>query len=130
MIRPPAYHFWKFLMKNMIPTNSGLILAPFFSGYCPFFIFNNQTTSDELFYRFIWQLGMFVELGMLYNHVFSHTKETVKLCQNAVIFLSVSPILVDVKMSLASSPRQYNRALTYHSSDSCDSPDARWYYWK
>ena len=24
MIRPPAYHFWKFLMKNMIPTNSGL----------------------------------------------------------------------------------------------------------
>ena len=25
MIRPPAYHFWKFLMKNMIPTNSGLI---------------------------------------------------------------------------------------------------------
>ena len=26
MIRPPACHFWKFLMKNMIPTNSGLIL--------------------------------------------------------------------------------------------------------
>ena len=25
MIRPPAYHFWKFLMKNMIPTNSGLM---------------------------------------------------------------------------------------------------------
>ena len=24
MTRPPAYHFWKFLMKNMIPTNSGL----------------------------------------------------------------------------------------------------------
>ena len=48
---------------------------------------------------------------MLYNHVFSHTKETVKLCQNAVIFLSVSPILVDAKMSLASSPRQYNKTL-------------------
>ena len=28
MIRPPAYHFWKFLMKNMIPTNSGLIHVP------------------------------------------------------------------------------------------------------
>ena len=24
MTRPPAYHFWKFLMKNMIQTNSGL----------------------------------------------------------------------------------------------------------
>ena len=22
----PAFHVWKFLMKNMIPTNSGLIL--------------------------------------------------------------------------------------------------------
>ena len=21
---PPAYHFWKFLMKNLIPANSGL----------------------------------------------------------------------------------------------------------
>ena len=46
-------------------------------------------TSDELFYRFVWQLETFVELGVLYNHVFSHTKKTVKLCQNAVIFLSV-----------------------------------------
>ena len=27
MIRQPAYHFWKFLMKNMIPTNSGLIVC-------------------------------------------------------------------------------------------------------
>ena len=27
MTRPPAYHFWKFLMKNMIPTNSGLNVA-------------------------------------------------------------------------------------------------------
>ena len=26
MIRQPAYHFWKFLMKNMIPTNSGLMM--------------------------------------------------------------------------------------------------------
>ena len=25
MTRPPAYHFRKFLMKNMIPTNSGLM---------------------------------------------------------------------------------------------------------
>ena len=24
MTRPPAFHVWKFLMKNMIPTNSGL----------------------------------------------------------------------------------------------------------
>ena len=24
MTHPPAYHFWIFLMKNMIPTNSGL----------------------------------------------------------------------------------------------------------
>ena len=54
---------------------------------------------------------------------FSQTKETVKLCQNAVIFLSVSPILVDAKMSLASSLRQYNRVLTRRSSDSHDSPD-------
>ena len=28
MIRPPACHFWKFLMKNMIPTNSGLSIRP------------------------------------------------------------------------------------------------------
>ena len=116
--------------ENSTSNDTKLILAPFFSGYCPFFTFKNQTTSDELFYRFIWQLGMFVELGMLYNHVFSHTKETVKLCQNAVIFLFVSPILVDAKMSLASSPMQYIRVLTWHSSDSRDSPDARWYYWK
>ena len=26
MTRPPAFHVWKFLMKNMIPTNSGLIM--------------------------------------------------------------------------------------------------------
>ena len=25
MTRPPAFHVCKFLMKNMIPTNSGLI---------------------------------------------------------------------------------------------------------
>ena len=25
MTRPPAFHVWKFLMKNMIPTNSGLM---------------------------------------------------------------------------------------------------------
>ena len=25
--RPPAFHVCKFLMKNMIPTNSGLILC-------------------------------------------------------------------------------------------------------
>ena len=25
MNRPPAYHFWKYLMKNMIPKNSDLI---------------------------------------------------------------------------------------------------------
>ena len=28
----PTYHFWKFLMKNMIPTNNGLIL------YCTYII--------------------------------------------------------------------------------------------
>ena len=26
MTRPPTYQFWKFLMKNMIPTNSGLTI--------------------------------------------------------------------------------------------------------
>ena len=24
----PAYHFWKFLMENMIPTSSGLSMWP------------------------------------------------------------------------------------------------------
>ena len=42
-------------------------------------------------------------------------------------FLSSSPILVDAKMSSASSPRQYNRVLTWHPSDSRDNPDARQY---
>ena len=32
MTRPPAYHFCKFLMKNMIPTNSGLKYNNF--SYC------------------------------------------------------------------------------------------------
>ena len=27
MTHPPTYHFWEFLMKNMIPTNCGLILT-------------------------------------------------------------------------------------------------------
>ena len=27
MIHPPAFHVWKFLMKNMIPTNNGLSLV-------------------------------------------------------------------------------------------------------
>ena len=40
-------------------------------------------------------------------------------------FLSSSSILVDTKMSSVSSPRQYNRMLTWHSSDSHNSPDAR-----
>ena len=26
MTRLPAFHVWKFLMKNMIPTNSGLTI--------------------------------------------------------------------------------------------------------
>ena len=29
MTRPPAFHVWKFMMKNMIPTNSGLIASYF-----------------------------------------------------------------------------------------------------
>ena len=28
MTRPAAFHVRKFLMKNMIPTNSGLIISP------------------------------------------------------------------------------------------------------
>ena len=34
MTRPPAYHFWKFLMKNMIPTNSGLSNTEFIIKIC------------------------------------------------------------------------------------------------
>ena len=28
MTNPPAFHVWKFLMKNVIPTNSDLIKHP------------------------------------------------------------------------------------------------------
>ena len=36
MISPPAYHFWKFLMKNMISTNSGLnnVITSGYSKIC------------------------------------------------------------------------------------------------
>ena len=76
MTRPPALHVWKFLMKNMIPTNSGLtmvlianLLINIFDAQISHFSFSHYIASKNI--KFIFNTAI-----TSYRHGQSATSES------------------------------------------------------
>ena len=76
MTRPPAYHPGNFLMKNMNPTNSGLIISYVFDA--------TKTTVDLTIINNIFKCERLDSLVFLVRDAFTHCMNLVSRSQTAI----------------------------------------------
>jgi len=88
MTRPPALLIWNFLMKNMLSTNSGLIMAVlvqrnFNSPKGTSYLLNKQLLSCQIFaFESVWD-------STIYNNTIMHVIMWEKL--GLILFVGPNP---------------------------------------